>query len=190
MEIGLAEQVDLDWLRRELDAALPTGLDIVEAVAAGPGSLAERIVASLWRVELPGVTAEVARAAVETFLDAATAPITRMTKSGLREVDARAAVVRMTVLPEPATDPPRPDSPPRAILELVVRQTTPAVRPEDVMTALSSASGPPQSSAERFGSAGTRAPAVTTRLAQGPLGDDGSVGDPLAADRRPPSSDS
>src|SRR5260221_14490462 len=52
LEIGLADARDPDVVRRDLDAALPPGLDILEVVpAAGPG-LAERIEASLWRVEL------------------------------------------------------------------------------------------------------------------------------------------
>src|SRR5690348_5762632 len=38
LEIGLTREVDLDELRTMLDAALPEGLDLVEAVAAGPGS--------------------------------------------------------------------------------------------------------------------------------------------------------
>src|SRR4051794_20914246 len=45
LEIGLAEARDPDEVRRELDAALPAGLDIVDVVqapAAGGGSLAER----------------------------------------------------------------------------------------------------------------------------------------------------
>src|SRR6201995_3096735 len=53
LEIGLAREVDLDELRRALDAALPDGLDIVAAVPAGDGSLADRMAASQWRIELP-----------------------------------------------------------------------------------------------------------------------------------------
>src|SRR6476620_47429 len=43
LEIGLAKTIDPEALRLALDAALPPGLDIVEAVPAGPGSLAERM---------------------------------------------------------------------------------------------------------------------------------------------------
>src|SRR5882724_4149098 len=53
LEIGLAREVDLEQLRAALDAALPDGLDVVEAVPAGPGSLAVRMEASHWRIELP-----------------------------------------------------------------------------------------------------------------------------------------
>jgi hypothetical protein len=56
---------------------------------------------------------------------------------------------------------------------LVVRHATPAVRPDDVLTALQQVAGltPP-------------VPPLVTRLAQGPLEQQtGLVGDPLAADR-------
>src|SRR4051795_5508867 len=46
LEIGLAEPRDPEDLRVALDAALPPGLDILEVVVAGPGSLPERIQAS------------------------------------------------------------------------------------------------------------------------------------------------
>src|SRR5437899_1408341 len=52
LEIGLAERVDVARLRAELDSALPDGLDVVEAVEAAGGSLAERMQASAWRIEL------------------------------------------------------------------------------------------------------------------------------------------
>ena len=60
-----------------------------------------------------------------------------------------------------------------AILHLVVRHTTPAVRPDDVLAALRSQAhlAPPS-------------PSRMTRLAQGPLDEEnGTVADPLAADQ-------
>src|ERR671930_237446 len=56
LEIGLVREVDVAELRATLDAALPAGLDIVEAVVAGAGSLADRMEASSWQIELPGVS--------------------------------------------------------------------------------------------------------------------------------------
>jgi radical SAM-linked protein len=171
LEIGLIEPVDLAELRAALDAALPAGFDVLEAVPAGPGSLAERIEASRWRIELPGVAPEELTGAVSRLLAAAQAPVTRMTKAGQREVDVRAAVVALRVS-QPG------EEPGRAIMDAVVRQVVPAVRPEDILTALRDVGG--LVSAEV-------APAVATRLAQGPLDDNGAVGDPLAADRAPQS---
>jgi radical SAM-linked protein len=169
LEIGLIEPVDLAELRSGLDAALPAGFDVLEAVAAGPGSLAERIEASRWRIEMPGVPPEELAAAVSRLLSASEAVVTRMTKAGQREVDVRTAIVGLRVS-EPV------DDAGRAIMDAVVRQVVPAARPEDILTALCDVGG--LVSAEV-------APAVATRLAQGPLDDDGSVGDPLAIDRAP-----
>src|SRR5262249_16235967 len=56
LEIALRERVHPQDLRVALDAALSPGLDVLDAVEApltGGGSLADRIDASAWRVELP-----------------------------------------------------------------------------------------------------------------------------------------
>ena len=56
LEIGLQAEADPDQVRSALDAALSPGLDVLEVrVAAGTASLADRINASRWRVELPQV---------------------------------------------------------------------------------------------------------------------------------------
>ena len=179
LEIALADKRDPDAVRRALDAALPPGLDIVEVVeAAGGASLGERISASRWRVELREVAPADVEAAIERFLALETAPVERPTKDGTRTVDARAAVVRMAVDGAAAGG----DFAPCAILDLVVRHTTPAVRPDDVMMALRQAAALP-----------TPVTPLVTRLAQGLLDDtpsasDGTPGhpvrliDPLAAD--------
>jgi radical SAM-linked protein len=172
LEIGLIEPVGLVELRTALDAALPAGFDVLEAVAAGPGSLAERIDASRWRIELPGVTSDELAAAVSRLLAVAHADVTRVTKAGQREVDVRAAMVTLRVS-QPG------EGPGRAIIDVVVRQVVPAVRPQDILTALRDVGGLVSAEVP---------PAVATRLAQGPLDDNGAVGDPLAADRAPQSS--
>jgi radical SAM-linked protein len=168
LEIGLAREVPLDELRAALDAALPDGLDIVEAVLAGPGSLADRMAASDWRIELPGVPVEVAQEAVDRFLERDTVLVERLTKSGRRDVDVRAAVVAATVS---GAAPGGPD-PARAILDVVVRQVTPTVRPDDVVAALGIVAG-----------LAPAAPPLAVRRAQGPLDEQNAIGDPLAADR-------
>jgi radical SAM-linked protein len=169
LEIGLARDVDPDDLRAALDAVLPDGLDIVEAVLAGPGSLPERMHASAWRIELPGVEVETARQALEQFLAQEYVGVERMTKGGRRTLDARAPVLRATA--SGAVDGGAPAG--RAILDLVVRQVTPTVRPDDVVAALRDVAG--------LAPAG---PPVAVRLAQGPLDEAGAIGDPLAADRQ------
>jgi len=171
LEIGLARVVELEELRAALDAALPPGLDVLEAVPAGPGSLADRIVASAWRIELPGVSEAEAGAAVEAFLAADEVGVERLTKNGRRTVDTRAPVVSL-VVSGAAAGASGTAGPSRAILDLVVRQATPAVRPDDVVAALRAVAG-----------LAPAAPPVAVRLAQGPLDAHGTVGDPLAPDR-------
>lgn len=179
LEIGLAERCDPERLRRELDASLPEGLDVLELVEVPmppenvkADSLADRLQASVWEVRLDGVPEAAARQAVTAFLAADRAEVTRMTKNGLRTFDSRAAVVDLRAQPTDsrATG---GGAGPCAILRLVVRHVTPAVRPDDVLAGLASI--------------GALAPPVTpavTRLAQGPLDESaGTVSDPLAPDR-------
>ena len=52
LEIGLAEIVDPDRLSDDLDRALPDGLDVLEVVPAAPGSLADRLEASRWQIDV------------------------------------------------------------------------------------------------------------------------------------------
>jgi radical SAM-linked protein len=179
LEIGLDREVDVEQLRAELDAALPAGLDIVDAVPAAGGSLAERMQASRWQVHLPGVSSDRLQGAVDAFLACDEALVSRLTKDGRRTIDARGAVLRLQVLPL-ATGSAANDSNvaetvfpgTRAIMELVVRHTTPTVRPDDVVAALHDVAGLAPTSPPR-----------AVRLAQGPVDGDGSVGDPLAPDR-------
>jgi radical SAM-linked protein len=168
LEIGLVREVEVEALRTTLDAALPPGLDIVEAVVAGPGSLADRMAASEWQIELPGVREDAARAAVEQFLARDEVGIERLTKSGRRTVDTRSPVLRMTVSGAASEG----GVAGHAIIDVVVRQVTPAVRPDDVVAALRSVAG-----------LAPVAPPLAVRRAQGPLGEQDVIGDPLAADR-------
>ncbi len=169
LEIAVAERVDPQAVRATLDDALPTGLDILEVVEAGPGSLADRLEASVWQVALPGLPAGELAASLGRFLDQESVLVTRVLKTGPRDVDVRAAVVQA----RPDSGGGGADADPYAILTLVVRHTTPAVRPDDVLAALRSVTGlvPPR-------------PPRVTRLAQGPLeAGNGSVTDPLATDK-------
>ena len=168
LEIGLARAVDVEALRAALDAALPDGLDVVEAVVAGPGSLADRMTASDWRIELPGVSVDQAREAADAFLARDEVAVERLTKSGRRPVDVRAAIVAVEV--SGAADGGAGES--RAILDVVVRLVTPTVRPDDVVAALGIVAG-----------LAPAAPPLAVRRAQGPLDDRNVIGDPLATDR-------
>ncbi|NUR25397.1 MAG: DUF2344 domain-containing protein [Catenulispora sp.] len=168
LELGLQTRVDPDQLRAALDAALSPGLDVVEAVeAAAAGSLADRIEASRWRIELPEITDEELRRAVAAFETAPEVIVERLTKQGRRSFDCRAAVAAITVIspPEGVADAQY------AILDLVVRQVTPTVRPDDVLAGLRVVADLHQP-----------VPPRATRIAQGMLRD-GEIVDPLDADR-------
>ncbi|MGP4111670.1 TIGR03936 family radical SAM-associated protein [Streptomyces sp. 4N509B] len=173
LELALSAPRDPAELRARLDESLPDGIDIVDAVEARTTDFAAQLQASCWQLRLDGVEPEAAQRAVTAFLAAESVEVRRQTKKGMRAFDARAAVVRLTV--EPATtggsDGPAPRS--CAILRLVVRHLTPAVRPDDVLSGLRATAdlAPP-------------VPAAVTRLAQGPLDEEtGTVTDPFAPDR-------
>lgn len=175
LELQVREAVDSAWLGGALDAALPAGLDIVEVVDAGddPGpGLADQLTAGVWRVELPGLSSDRLREGVSAFLAADTVLVTRNTKRGSRVMDVRVAVVRLAVM-EPAHPAPCEVGDGRcAILDLVVRQGSPTVRPDDVLSGLRAVADLEPSDAPR-----------ATRLAQGMLTAAGEVIGPFAADR-------
>jgi radical SAM-linked protein len=166
LEVGLAARVDPAELRSRLDAALPQGLTVLDAVEAGAGSLADRLTASRWRLDFTDVPAADLERLVAAFLARSELLVQRLTKDGRRMVDARAAVVAASVAGHPDA--------PRAILDVVARRVTPAVRPDDMIAALRIVAGlahdaPPWSY-------------QALRVAQGPLDASGAVGDPLAAE--------
>jgi radical SAM-linked protein len=163
VEIALARSCEPEQLRAAIDAVLPDGLDVlraVDAVDCVPGSLAEQIQGSCWQLEL-AADPELLRTALQALLATSEAPVERLTKDGVRILDARAPLVSAQVS-ETASEPTR------AIMRMVVRQVTPTVRPDDVLAALRSVAG-----------FAPLEPARATRLAQGPVDQAGVVGDPL-----------
>ncbi|WP_370348558.1 TIGR03936 family radical SAM-associated protein [Catenulispora sp. EB89] len=190
VEIGVTRALVPAELAAALDGSLPADLDILEIVEAATPNLMERLEASVWEIRLPGVEPAAAVAAVAAFAAADEVLVERMTKNGVRTFDARAAV---TAIEADAAGfvsageggvgegDGRGDRP-CAILRLVVRHLTPAVRPDDVLTGLARVAGlvPP-------------VPPQVTRLAQGPLRDGSdatpasvsveALSDPLDPDR-------
>ena len=160
LSLALTSRQAAAQVRERLNATLPDGIDVIDVMddTEGPGALE----ASQWRVVLPGVESVTAERAVAGFLALSEAPVERLTDKGVRRLDARAAVVTLDVF-EPAG----PDGAARAavtgvqdcaILRMVVLNMAPAVRPDDVLTALREQHGLIPSS-----------PPITTRLAQGSL---------------------
>jgi len=173
LEIALTRARDPERIRALLDESMPTGLDIIEAVETRTSGLADRLTASVWELRLDGVDREEARRAVDAFNAAGVVEVQRRTKSGMRTFDTRSAVVALESLETPPPSADRPTGRPCAILRLVVRHVTPAVRPDDVLSGLRAVAdlAPP-------------VPAAVTRLAQGLLDEEtGTVTDPLAPDR-------
>ncbi|MEU7178548.1 TIGR03936 family radical SAM-associated protein [Streptomyces celluloflavus] len=170
LEIQLTARRDPAPLRELLNASLPDGLDVTDAVEAHTSGLADRLQASVWEIRLDGVGTETAERAVAAFLAAEEVQVERRTKNGMRAFDTRAAVARLETV---RSESDRPDGNACAILRLVVRHLTPAVRPDDVLSGLRATAdlAPP-------------VPAAVTRLAQGLLDEEsGTVTDPLAPDR-------
>ena len=161
LEIALAQVLVPAEVHAALDEALPEGLDVIEVVESPGGSLADRLEASRWRIDVDG-SPEVVEAGVAAFLAAEEVLVERMTKKGLREFDARGAVVSLAVTTSGYDD--------RSALDVVLRHGVPAVRPDDVLTALVSVSDVQPGPAP-----------LMTRLAQGPLAEDGTIGDPFVA---------
>ena len=169
-----ARQAETQVCQR-LDAALPDGIDVIDVTEATgeSGGKTHRadapfghLEASEWRVVLPGVGPVAAQRAVAGFLARCEAPVERLTDKGVRRLDARAAVVEMNVIEMALRGPADPDSGQYAAetgekdcasLRRVVLHTAPAVRPDDLLTALREREGIVPSS-----------PPMTTRLAQGP----------------------
>jgi hypothetical protein len=115
---------------------------------------------------------------VEAFLAADEVIVERLTKQGRRRFDARHAVISLAVPLPPAAAPTRTGAVPDtaageecAMMDVVVRQVTPAVRPDDVLAGLHVVAGlePP-------------VPARVTRLAQGLVTQHGEIADPLEDD--------
>jgi radical SAM-linked protein len=170
LEIALTQTRDPQKLRELLDESLPDGLDVIDAVEARTSGLADRLTASVWELRLDGVAPEDAERAVDAFKSADTVEVQRRTKNGMRTFDARSAVADLEAH-SPQAD--RPTDQPCAILRLVVRHVTPAVRPDDVLSGLRAVAdlAPPVA-------------AAVTRLAQGLFDEEtGTVTDPLAPDR-------
>lgn len=163
-ELGLATRVVVDELVTLLDEAMPDGLDIVEGLDVGaPGeanwSLPDRLTGSVWQIEIADVAVDVLESAVTTYLSHDSVIVERVTQKGRREIDTRAAVVEMSVAQTDLC----------AILNVVVRHITPAVRPDDLLTAL-----------REVADLAPATPPKVTRLTQGLLDADAvTVADPF-----------
>jgi len=156
LEIALAAVCEPQAVREALDEALPPGLDVLAVAEATPTSLTDLLQASRWEIDLVEGDPSVVSAAVDEFMARDAVEVSRMTKSGLRTFDARAAVVELVAIEG-------------LRLSLLSLHSTPLVRPDDVVRGLRLVAP---------GLAGDQPP-LFTRREQGPFVD-GRIADPLA----------
>jgi radical SAM-linked protein len=156
LSLALTDRQAETQVCQRLNAALPDGIDVIDVTdveATNASASFGHLEASEWEVVLPGVGPAAAGRAVAAFLARDEVPVERLTDKGVRRLDARAAVVEISVSEHAAAT----GNEDCSILRMVVLHTAPAVRPEDVVTALRGQDGFAPSS-----------PPMTTRLAQGP----------------------
>lgn len=122
VEIALAQERDPDEVTAALNAGLPDGFRIEEAVVSPGGAVADRLDASRWRIEYPGTAAVDIENAVNGMLARAPVTVSRITKSGPRDI-----AVTDNWLGHRVMD---------GALVVVVRTVTPTVRPDDITRAL------------------------------------------------------
>jgi radical SAM-linked protein len=171
LSLALTARSEAEAVRQWLNAALPDGIDVIDVTEDAGGLPASRLTASEWQVILPGLTPDSVAPAVRRFLALEHAQVERLTNKGMRSMDARSAVVTLDVQGDDVSSglpgglggvvPPGTGS---VTLRMIVRHTVPAVRPDDVLTALREVSGVVPA-----------APPLMTRLAQGSLGESGVV---------------
>jgi radical SAM-linked protein len=161
MLIRLAEELPPDQVRDRTDRAMPRDLPVVDACvwdSAAHGDIAKLLTASAWRIRLDHLSPSALTASVARFLALESyeaeqlrpgppggferSPGRRGVKPA-RRIEVRKNVLAMTVQGEPAATPPGLAGPGPggsatacAILDVVLRHATPAVRPDDVIAAL------------------------------------------------------
>jgi radical SAM-linked protein len=170
LELAVTSLCEPDDVCRRLDAALPDGIDVIEVVEAAGKSGEAQLEASEWEVIWPGLPVGAVASAVRKFLASPSVEVERLTSKGTRILDARAAVLSLVSTTGTTADRAAAgghDAAGRArqdraagcaILRMIVRQMTPAVRPDDILAALRQLSALEPAS-----------PPLVTRLWQGPL---------------------
>jgi radical SAM-linked protein len=161
LSLGLSSRSDAETVREQLNAALPDGIEVIDVTEREGGLPTSQLVASQWQVTLPGSPPEAVAPAVEAFLALEHAPVERLTSKGVRRMDAREATVSMSIV-SPGQHSTESLSRGGTALRMIVKHTVPAVRPDDVLTALREYTGLAQD-----------APPLITRLAQGSISKSG-----------------
>lgn len=97
LDVDLATSVDLEDFCAQMSAALPDGLDVVDAAPLDPGSvsLQEAIVACSWEIEILGCSHPEVAVAVASINDATELPLERTRKQKTAVVDVRPAILAL-----------------------------------------------------------------------------------------------
>jgi radical SAM-linked protein len=162
LSLGLSSRSDAEAVREQLNAALPDGIEVIDVTERAGGLPTSQLVASEWQVTLPGLPPQAVAPAVEAFLALEHAPVERLTSKGVRRMDAREAVVSVSIVVPPGQRGTESLPGGGTALRMIVKHTVPAVRPDDVLTALREFTGLAQG-----------APPLMTRLAQGSISKSG-----------------
>lgn len=155
-DIAVLEVLDPDRVRDALNAALPGGFRVLRVVEGHRPALADLLQASDWVIDLGTVDRQELESAVRALIAAESVEVSRVTRKGERVFDARPAVLSAQV-----------DE--KDHVRVRVAHGAPLVRPDDVLAALR----------RLHPGLGGEHPGLFTRLRQGPLLPDGSIGDPL-----------
>jgi radical SAM-linked protein len=165
LSLALKSRSDPAAVRERLNAALPDGIEVINVSEGAGGLPASQLVASEWQVILPGLPPRDVAAAVQEFLALEHAEVERLTSKGMRRMDARPAVVAIDLIAGDGVSSSGASAETGdATLRMIVKHTVPAVRPDDVLTAMREVSGVTPD-----------APPLMTRLAQGWISESGVV---------------
>jgi radical SAM-linked protein len=163
LSLALTSRSDPAAVRERLNAALPDGIEVIKVSEDAGGLPASQLVASEWQVILLGLPPRDVSPAVQEFLALEHAEVERLTSKGMRRMDARPAVVVIDLLASDSVSG-NGASAGDATLRMIMKHTVPAVRPDDVLTAMREVSGVTPD-----------APPLMTRLAQGSISESGVV---------------
>jgi len=141
--ISLREVVDPADVRTRLCVAMPVGFPIIDVT---PVKADQCFDASRWQVGLGGLDRGDLAGAVDSLKGLSEALVSRQTKKGIRTFDVLPPLEALRLVGADT-------------LDMVIRQTEPLVRPDDVVSAVRAAGGLDEVTS------------VMTRLAQGPVAD-------------------
>ncbi|MGK2350381.1 TIGR03936 family radical SAM-associated protein [Cutibacterium sp. V947] len=121
LEVALAQVCDPGKVLTALGREMPPGMEVLEVVETDRTPFTDLLTASAWFIDPAGEVAGLDEA-VNAVMAADTVEVERMTRSGIRTFDVRAALIGLDVAD--------------GKLRLMLRHVTPLVRPDDVLRAL------------------------------------------------------